>query len=242
MEKRRKGGEMQGKKPYIKVTKDGPYMVFGIEDISEKLILADEKGISVSYGDGRKFDIRPGEPVALCRCGRSETAPFCDSSHLKPYAFDGTETAGFRPYMMDAERLPGPDVDLLDNERFCAFARFCDAAGRIWNLVEEGGEWEAGQARKEADLCPAGRLIILDKAGRVLEDRLPPSIALIEDAKLKISGPVWVRGGIRVESEYGESYEVRMKQTLCRCGRSSSKPFCNGAHASAPGWRAKSGR
>jgi CDGSH-type Zn-finger protein len=40
-----------------------------------------------------------------------------------------------------------------------------------------------------------------------------------------------VRGGVVVISSDGESYEVRNRMTLCRCGRSENKPFCNGAHA-----------
>ena len=37
---------------------------------------------------------------------------------------------------------------------------------------------------------------------------------------------------IRVESASGESYEIRNRQALCRCGASSNKPFCDGSHAS----------
>ena len=29
----------------------------------------------------------------------------------------------------------------------------------------------------------------------------------------------------------GTAWEVRNRVTLCRCGKSSNKPFCNGAHA-----------
>lgn len=43
-------------------------------------------------------------------------------------------------------------------------------------------------------------------------------------------GPLWVRGGIPVESSDGATYEVRNRVTLCRCGRSSNKPFCDGTH------------
>ena len=56
--------------------------------------------------------------------------------------------------------------------------------------------------------------------------------------KVTKDGPLWIRGGIRVKSESGKSYEVRQKQTLCRCGASGNKPFRNGAHASFE-WKAK---
>ena len=74
--------------------------------------------------------------------------------------------------------------------------------------------------------------------GENLEELSQPLIHTIEDDGLKISGPLWIRGGIRVESASGKSYEVRQKQTLCRCGASGNKPFCNGAHASIK-WKAE---
>jgi CDGSH-type Zn-finger protein len=227
---------MSGKKPYIKIMKNGPYMVFGVADVAEKIILADENGNSVKYGDGKVFEIK-SDPVALCRCGRSGSAPFCDGSH-EAARFDGTETAPFTPILEGAETIEGPDLILADNEQYCAFARFCDAKGRIWNLVQEGGKEADKQAMKEARLCPAGRLIILDKNGNVIEEEYPAAIGVLEDSQLEISGPLWVKGGIRVESADGKSYEVRPKQTLCRCGLSGNKPFCNGSHAAAK-WRAK---
>ncbi|HYX79111.1 MAG TPA: CDGSH iron-sulfur domain-containing protein, partial [Actinomycetota bacterium] len=47
-----------------------------------------------------------------------------------------------------------------------------------------------------------------------------------------VSGPLWVRGGIQVIAADGFRYEVRNRQTLCRCGQSQNKPFCDGSHAS----------
>jgi len=222
--------EMDKKEPYIKVTKDGPYLVYGVPDISEKVILTDEDGISIKYGNGKQFEIKT-DPVALCRCGKSKNAPFCDGTHEKS-GFDGEETASFEPILKNAEAIEGPNLTLMDNQNYCAFARFCDAHGQVWRLVTLGGERSDKLTVREACDCPAGRLMVLDKEGNVIEEKYPLSIAALEDSGLKISGPLWVRGGIRVESADGKSYEVRNRQTLCRCGASSNKPFCNGAHAS----------
>lgn len=225
------------KLPYIKITKDGPYLLFGAAKISEKIILTDANGISVKYGDGKTFEIR-ADPVALCRCGRSKNAPFCDASH-KTSSFDGTETAPFAPIMKQpsAEAFRGPKQTLMDNQNYCAFARFCDRGGRIWNLVMQGDDASNKLAAEEANLCPAGRLMMFTNDGELMEDTAAPSVHPITDDGLKISGPLWIRGGIRVESESGKSYEVRQKQTLCRCGASGNKPFCNGSHASIK-WKA----
>jgi CDGSH-type Zn-finger protein len=215
--------------PYIKVTKDGPYLVYGLKKLAEKVILTDANGVSIKYGDGQSFEIK-GDPVALCRCGKSKDAPFCDGSHITSN-FDGTETASFEPILKNAEPISGPNLTLMDNEKYCAFARFCDRAGRVWNLVLKGDKESDEIATREACDCPAGRLIMFDSSGKPIEDKLEQSIAPIHDGGLKIDGPLWVRGGIRVESENGKSYEIRNRQTLCRCGNSSNKPFCNGAHA-----------
>jgi CDGSH-type Zn-finger protein len=45
-----------------------------------------------------------------------------------------------------------------------------------------------------------------------------------------VSGPIWVRGGISVYSGQGMLYEVRNRVTLCRCGKSTNKPFCDSSH------------
>jgi CDGSH iron-sulfur domain-containing protein 3 len=50
----------------IKVRDDGPLKVTG--------------PVRVVDADGRAFPLPEG-PIALCRCGRSRTKPFCDASH-----------------------------------------------------------------------------------------------------------------------------------------------------------------
>jgi hypothetical protein len=84
----------------------------------------------------------------------------------------------------------------------------------------------------EAGHCPSGRLVARDRAtGRALEPHFEPSIGLVQDTAKGVSGPIWVRGGIPVVGADGHAYEVRNRLTLCRCGASSNKPFCDGTHA-----------
>ena len=123
----------------------------------------------------------------------------------------GQETASRRPIERQSEHLDGPTHVLSDDEQLCAFARFCDPGGKIWSLI---GQTDDPKVRdlviREAAHCPAGRLVLREKAtGEVVEPKLPPSIGLVEDPALKCSGPLWVRGGIRVESADGLPYEVR---------------------------------
>jgi CDGSH-type Zn-finger protein len=64
------------------------------------------------------------------------------------------------------------------------------------------------------------------------EPDLRPSIGLVEDPAAGVSGPLWVKGGISIVSADGVEYEARNRVTLCRCGASQNKPFCDGTHAS----------
>lgn len=217
-------------KAKIQVTKDGPYLVSGDLPMSEQWIATNAEGESLEYREGKRFPRQP--QCALCRCGKSANKPFCDGTHVKDH-FDGTETASNEPYLQQAEKTEGPTMFLTDQENLCAFARFCDPKGRIWNLIKQTDNPEAQQLVKhEAGHCPAGRLVVWDrKTGKPIEPKFEPSIGLIEDTAKQVSGPIWARGGIPVVSAEGETYEIRNRVTLCRCGRSDNKPFCNGAHA-----------
>jgi hypothetical protein len=81
--------------------------------------------------------------------------------------------------------------------------------------------------------CPSGRLRALSiETGVFEEPELAPSIALVTDPAQGVAGPLWVRGGIEVIGADGTPYEARNRVTLCRCGASKNKPFCDGSHAS----------
>jgi CDGSH-type Zn-finger protein len=214
----------------IELTKDGPYLVSGGLPLSEQWIVTNAEGNSLDYREGKKYPAQP--QYALCRCGQSANKPFCDGTHAK-VNFDGAETASHQSYIEQAETIEGPTMTLTDQENLCAFARFCDPKGKIWNLMEQTDNPKIQKIVKhEAGHCPAGRLVVWDKkTGKPIEPKFEPSLGLIEDTEKKVSGPIWVRGGIPVVSADGKTYEIRNRLTLCRCGSSANKPFCDGSHA-----------
>lgn len=221
---------------YIKIVANGPYLVYGNPPIDQEIIVLNEEGSPWVYRKGTHFEAPKTDDghIALCRCGHSRHKPFCDGSHQHATDWDPTETNDRRPLLEDAEEIDGPTLTLADNEEYCAYARFCDAYGRVWNLVEMArSPKERDLVKHEVGHCPSGRLVLLDKeSGKVFEPPFPPSIGIIEDPGIKVSGPIWVKGGIRIESADGDSYEIRNRVTLCRCGQSQNKPFCDGTHAS----------
>jgi CDGSH-type Zn-finger protein len=213
----------------IHIVENGPYLVTGGIPLYELIIEEDEDGL-VHYRPGRTFTV--AERYALCRCGQSANMPFCSGRHTA-VGFDGTETASRLPYLQRATRYSGCSIDLTDDEDLCAFARFCHAPqGSVWDLTEDAGSEEArAQAIECATMCPAGRLVAGDKAtGQAIEPEYEPSIVLLQDPARGCSGPLWVRGGISIYGSDGTCYEVRNRVTLCRCGASANKPFCDAMH------------
>ena len=68
-------------------------------------------------------------------------------------------------------------------------------------------------------------------SGKIQEaSEAPPSS---RPSKITIScikdGPVTFRGRLKLRSQFGQEC-VKMRGSLCRCGQSTSKPFCDGSH------------
>jgi len=216
--------------PKVTVCQNGPYLVTGGVPLAKQTVVADRDGNSHEWQEGAAYPAQ--ERYALCRCGHSKNKPFCDSTH-KQIGFDGTETASRASYGEQAQRMEGPALDLTDADALCAFARFCDPNGSVWKQVEHTDEEQVRrQFIRQVNNCPSGRLVAWERSsGKSIEPALPLSIGVVEDPAEGVSGPLWLRGGIPVIAADGFTYEVRNRQTLCRCGASGNKPFCDGSHA-----------
>lgn len=221
--------KLKGKKGKIKVTKGGPYIATGKLPLAKQIIVADDEGNSAGWKEGEKYPLK--ESYSLCRCGQSHNKPFCDEMHKK-INFTGEETAINEKYDKQAEVLSGPDLNLKDEQDLCSGARFCHRGGGAWQLAENSDNPESKKlAIEEAQMCPSGRLVACDKkTGEKMEPNMEPSLGLIEDPEAKVSGPIAVKGGVTIESADGDEYEIRNRATLCRCGQSHNKPFCDGTH------------
>lgn len=216
----------------IKIAKDGPYLVSGNLPMQKEIIGIGPEGEPEKWIKGDKYPEK--EDYALCRCGASKNHPYCDGSH-KSIDFDGTETASRENYREVCDNIEGPDLTLSDSPDLCATARFCHVGKGTWGLTQESDDPEKKKlAVRSAGDCPSGRLVArAKKTGEAIEPKFKPSIGIIEDPQAKASGPIWVKGGVPIESADGEPYEIRNRITLCRCGQSKNKPFCDGSHIKA---------
>lgn len=218
--------------PGIKVSLNGPYVVTGGVPISRQMIEVDEDGNGREWRETHAYDA-PSEYL-LCRCGNSKNKPFCDDSHLR-VGFDASEAPRARTSYSDlAREFDGPERLLTDARPLCVHARFCNPFGTAWKLVEATDQEPVRRLFDQViGNCPSGRLISWSRStAEAFEPEFEPSIVVVEAPALGVSGPLWVRGGIAIESAAdGHVYERRNRLTLCRCGQSRNKPFCDGAHA-----------
>lgn len=53
------------------------------------------------------------------------------------------------------------------------------------------------------------------------------------DLSLLKDGPIQVKGDFSIKDSEGNDVDCKNVVFLCRCGASSNKPFCDGAHKGA---------
>ena len=124
------------------------------------------------------------------------------------------------------EHIEGEKLTLLYEGKKCIHARFCVTGAPNVFLANVKGPWIFPDAMDPerlveiAHACPSGAIGYRRKDGR--PDETPPPVNLIA---LREAGPYAVRGDIRLEGQAG-----KYRMTLCRCGASKNKPFCDSSH------------
>ncbi|MEP6757889.1 MAG: CDGSH iron-sulfur domain-containing protein [Actinomycetota bacterium] len=214
--------------PRVEVTQDGPYRVVGDLPLVRTAQVETEYGEPVDWEPDTRIETTT-TPYELCRCGRSARQPFCDATHERE-PFDGAEVAD--PGAIEERAYPyrGGSLTMFDDRTLCTRAGYCgDRFRNVWAMIADAADPEvAERIRHMSMLCPSGRLAT-QPDGAEARDELDyaPSVVVIRD------GPLWLRGGVQVVAADGRTYQVRNRTTLCRCGHSGNKPFCDGSHEDA---------
>ncbi|MCE2504071.1 MAG: CDGSH iron-sulfur domain-containing protein [Chlorobi bacterium] len=196
----------------IEIMENGPYIVKGLKRLLKS--------------DGQ--DIETSENIALCRCGSSKNKPFCDGTH-KEIGFSGKREKD-RP-LRGTKAYKGSEVIIHDNRAICAHAGYCihDLSSvfkqdeRPW-IDPNGSDEEAIVAL--AYRCPSGAIIVTKNGERLdLDDR-----SMKEEIVIDNGGPYNVRGEVALAVDEGLKPPVSTRYSLCRCGASKNKPYCDGSH------------
>jgi CDGSH-type Zn-finger protein len=163
--------------------------------------------------------------VALCRCGGSKNKPFCDGTHAA-IGFKGTNTAD--PAKNKRDTYEGKRITIFDNRGICAHAGYCtDELKSVFRMREE--PWIAPDGAEVEKIvatirkCPSGALSYAIGGVEAEPPQREPTITVTDN------GPYAVTGGVELGAKFGDGASTE-HYTLCRCGASKNKPFCDGSH------------
>lgn len=179
---------------------------------------------------------RDGTPITtkktsfLCTCGKSKQKPFCDGAHT---------AAGFTSERkIESEILqeyPGQEVTIYFNRSICAGAGTCVRELPTVFKSGDGSNWifpdndtvENIIARVKG--CPSGALAYSIGGDVIVDEPTEPSISIAKDGPYNVTG-------VELDRKTRPTHGSDSKYSLCRCGFSQNKPFCDYSHAEN-GWQ-----
>ena len=148
--------------------------------------------------------------LALCRCGGSNNKPFCDGTHA-------------------TNNFSSKKFTIHDNRGICAHAGRCtDGLAKVFRLKQE--PWIHPNAEKAENVaatvkqCPSGALSHSTGGTEHRDQDREPSVLVSKNGPYVVTGGPDLVGEKRGEGASTEHF------TLCRCGGSENKPFCDGTH------------
>ena len=190
-----------------------------------------KNGPKLRMPDGAELEIKG----ALCRCGLSANKPFCDGSHTRE-GWESTNEGVIRNTPIDyTGTVDGVEVTVSYTPVLCTHAAECQRlALNVFNPKEK--PWiqpENGSLKEIMDVmvnCPSGALRV--SVGDNAKAHMTP---LDLGIRVEKNGPYHV-SNLDLDAKFNGAEASRGKYSLCRCGLSKNKPFCDGSHYEQ-GWK-----
>ncbi len=131
-----------------------------------------------------------------------------------------------KPPLLEPRVYKGKDIDVVDHG-LCVHSRYCVTGNTKVFVPFKDGDWVFPDAARPDEVaalirqCPSGSLTYQARGG--LSPEKAPSVNIV---RTTADGPLALRGEFYLPGET----EPRFRLTLCRCGHSKKKPFCDGSH------------
>lgn len=211
MDKRNKDNSGNDKKPFIVFSRYSPYMAVDVEKLES----------------AKGKDLPLQAVTSLCRCGGSSQKPYCDGTHSK-IGFEGIPGEHRPPCKSKA--YVGKTITIHDNRRICGHSAECinglpkvfDLSKKPW--IDPDGA-DANSIIAVIESCPSGALSYTINDEHHVDWGDEKSVI-----KVTKGGPLCCQGKIIIKDADGTVPQAESHYTLCRCGKSANKPFCDGAH------------
>lgn len=132
---------------------------------------------------------------------------------------------------MAEEIVKGKDVTIRFDAKRCIHSRGCVLGYPNVYVPNVKGAWihpdaaSADEVMHTALNCPSGAIRVSYNDGAATSGKPP----IVNTIRVRENGPLAIEAELLVRGERQDS----PRATLCRCGQSRNKPFCDGAHASA---------
>lgn len=175
---------------------------------------------------GEPIELGGVQDVFLCRCGESKSAPFCDGSHAA-VGFEGESPARESKEIRVWE---GRTLRTFFNSNVCMHVFYCKPLKELRERELAGDDAAAEEIARIVQSCPSGALSFESQEVSVPAPEQRPDVEIIEG------------GEVRVQSVFEINAPLNARQTpdrvtLCRCGQSKNKPWCDGRHKKREGFR-----
>lgn len=207
----------------IILIKDGPYVVKEYDEIK-----GTETYQEMREGQGHAYSFK--DRLTLCRCGKSSSLPYCDGTHVG---------AGFEADVDGKEVVrkayTGTTITVFYKEAICAGAEEC-----IRNCPEvfnpnvkpwiQPDQVQVDRVIETIKKCPSGAL------SYQIHDEVVENFGQAERISFVKNGPYCVCGKAQIinPKKLDQTFETVDHFTLCRCGESKNKPFCDASHWEHP--------
>jgi CDGSH-type Zn-finger protein len=184
-----------------------------------------EPAIVENLVDSKGAPLATVRRIALCRCGQSKNKPFCDGTHSAAgFSSDNSVEVPDR-----RKSYVGKEITVHDNRSICSHAGKCVAGlPSVFRLDRRPWVDADGATLQEViDIvgkCPSGALSYSVDGVEYRDHDGKPQVRVIRNGPYHVTGGVELVGAKWAEGASKEHY------TLCRCGASKNKPFCDGMH------------
>ena len=136
---------------------------------------------------------------------------------------------------MAIEVVAGKDATIQFDASRCIHSRGCVLAHPDVFVPNVQGEWIHPDAQPVEVLlhlarnCPSGAIRVLRNAPAAGQVPDSDGVPAVNTVRVRENGPLAVESELLI----GGVAQASPRATLCRCGQSEKKPFCDGSHSSA---------
>ena len=166
-----------------------------------------------------------GATVYLCRCGASAKKPFCDGEHQKQ---GFTTKREIKRELL--QKYEGKEITIYFNRSICAGAGACVkglpsvfSTGNSTNWIKPNAN-SIDNIIKTINSCPSGALSYGINGKIYTDTKEVPKVTIVKNGPYNVEGIICSH-----KSKPTNCSET--KYTLCRCGHSKNKPYCDYSHA-----------